>query len=102
MTENTEFVQSLYGNADSGTVLVQMVDDHELAFIEKEIVHIEDLTGSKEQIVTAVSQLTAGREVVSVTYCDVAGRMSAKPFEGVNIVATRYSDGTVTTGKAVY
>ncbi len=61
-----------------------------------------DLTGSKEQIVTAVSQLTAGREVVSVTYCDVAGRMSAKPFEGVNIVVTRYSDGTVTTGKAVY
>lgn len=61
-----------------------------------------DLTGSKEQIVTAVSQLTAGREVVSVTYCDVAGRMSAKPFEGVNIVVTRYSDGTVTTGKAVF
>ncbi len=54
MTENTEFVQSLYGNADSGTVLVQMVDDHDLAFIEKEIVHIEELTGSKDFLLAAI------------------------------------------------
>ena len=55
-----------------------------------------------EQVITAVSQLQAGREVVSVTYCDVAGRMSQKPFEGLNIIVTRYSDGTAKTTKAIY
>ena len=54
---------------------------------------------SDEHVVTAVNRLVADRQVVSVTYCDVAGRMSTKPFKGVNIVVTRYSDGTQQTTK---
>lgn len=61
-----------------------------------------NLTGSEEQVVTAVSHITAGREVLSVTYSDVAGRQSSKPFDGVNIIVTRYTDGTTTTRKALF
>ncbi|MBR1727249.1 MAG: chitobiase/beta-hexosaminidase C-terminal domain-containing protein [Muribaculaceae bacterium] len=61
-----------------------------------------NLTGSIEQVVTAVSHITAGREVLSVTYSDVAGRQSSKPFDGVNIIVTRYTDGTTTTRKALF
>ncbi len=61
-----------------------------------------NLTGGQGQIVTGVNQLQAGREVVSVTYCDVAGRMSQKPFQGLNIIVTRYTDGTTVTRKALF
>ncbi|MBR6418499.1 MAG: hypothetical protein IKS36_06755, partial [Bacteroidales bacterium] len=53
------------------------------------------------QVITGVSEVKTGSEVVSVTYCDLAGRMSQKPFAGVNIIVTRYSDGTVKTTKAI-
>ncbi len=60
-----------------------------------------DLTGAEGQIVTAVNDVKTGSDVVSVTYCDLAGRVSQKPFAGVNIIVTRYSDGTVKTTKAI-
>lgn len=64
-----------------------------------QVVNPLDLNGGDEHVVTAVNRLVADRQVVSVTYCDVAGRMSTKPFKGVNIVVTRYSDGTQQTTK---
>lgn len=64
-----------------------------------QVVNPLDLNGDDEHVVTAVNRLVADRQVVSVTYCDVAGRMSTKPFKGVNIVVTRYSDGTQQTTK---
>ena len=42
------------------------------------------------------------REVVSVEYVNAAGLSSDKPFQGVNIVVTRYSDGSRTTVKKLY
>lgn len=53
-----------------------------------------------ETIPTAVNDLNA-RQVVSVKYYNVAGIESDKPFDGVNIVVTRYSDGSVVTRKEV-
>lgn len=50
---------------------------------------------------TAVSELVVDGEVVSKTYINTLGQQSDKPFKGVNIVITRYSDGTVTTTKVV-
>lgn len=50
---------------------------------------------------TAVSELVVNGEVVGKTYINTLGQQSDKPFEGVNIVITRYSDGTVTTTKVV-
>jgi hypothetical protein len=39
--------------------------------------------------------------VVSKTYYNAQGVASNKPFSGVNIVVTRYSDGTTQTTKIV-
>lgn len=66
------------------------------------IVYPLDLAVETEIVVTGVEQLTAGKAVQSVTYCDLAGRMSTRPLQGVNIVVTRYTDGTVRTSKAIY
>ncbi len=52
----------------------------------------------KGGIPTAVENITS-REVVGVKYYNVAGIESDKPFQGVNIVVTRYSDGSTTTTK---
>lgn len=54
-----------------------------------------------DKIPTAVSELVVKGEVVSKTYINTLGQQSDKAFEGVNIVITRYSDGTVTTTKVV-
>jgi len=61
-----------------------------------------DLAVDSENIVTGVSRVDAGRAVQRVTYSDLAGRVSNRPFAGVNIVVTRYTDGTVHTSKAVF
>ena len=61
-----------------------------------------DLAVDSESIVTGVSRVDAGRAVQRVTYSDLAGRVSNRPFAGVNIVVTRYTDGTVHTSKAVF
>ncbi len=55
-------------------------------------------TGS---IATAVMELTGVRQVVDVKYVNVQGMQSDKPFDGVNIVVTRYSDGTTTATKVM-
>ena len=62
-----------------------------------------DLTAANvnDHIVTAVANVTASREVESVEYYNVAGLHSSKPFDGVNIVVTRYTDGTISTAKVV-
>jgi len=51
--------------------------------------------------VTAVNELTVGNQVVNTTYYNAQGMQSSTPFDGVNIVVTRYSDGTTRTVKVV-
>ena len=50
---------------------------------------------------TAVKEISYNGEVVSVTYVNSLGMQSDQPFEGVNIVVTRYSDGKVSTTKVL-
>ena len=52
--------------------------------------------------ITDIYTLDGYREVVSVEYVNAAGLTSDKPFKGVNIVVTRYSDGSRTTVKKLY
>ncbi len=51
--------------------------------------------------VTAVEELTGNKNVVSVRYYNVMGVESTHPFDGINIVVTRYNDGSVTTVKVM-
>ncbi len=50
---------------------------------------------------TAVLELNAMKTVASVTYYNLMGVESSKPFDGVNIVVTRYSDGSISTQKVL-
>lgn len=43
-----------YGNSDADTVLLQMVDDHDLELIEKEVAHIAELSGKRDFCLKAV------------------------------------------------
>ncbi len=43
----------------------------------------------------------ANKPVESVTYVNAQGMQSSKPFDGINIVVTRYTDGTTSTTKVV-
>ena len=50
---------------------------------------------------TAVEHVTADKEIASVRYVNVAGQQSETPFDGVNIVITTYTDGTISTVKVM-
>lgn len=52
------------------------------------------------EITTSIYELNAAF-VESVTYINAQGVMSNKPFDGMNIVITRYSDGSAKTTKMV-
>ncbi len=52
-------------------------------------------------VITDVMQLGAQREVASVEYYNLAGMRSTQPWQGINIVVTRYTDGTTTTTKRI-
>lgn len=63
-----------------------------------------DLTLDESSIITAVRDLNTtadARQVAGVQYVNVAGQVSDRPFQGVNIVITRYTDGTTATTKVV-
>jgi hypothetical protein len=53
-------------------------------------------------IVTDLDNLKANREVESVNYVNTVGQVSNRPWQGVNVVVTRYTDGTTKTTKAVF
>ncbi len=54
-----------------------------------------------DNLITAIDGVNVDREVVSVTYVNLMGMQSAEPFVGINLVVTRYNDGTVKTCKLV-
>ena len=59
------------------------------------------LDADDPNIVTGVGSVFTDRQVVDVTYVNALGQQSNKPFDGVNIVVTRYSDGSITTTKVL-
>lgn len=50
---------------------------------------------------TAVKELIGNRVIKSISYYNVMGMESSRPFKGINIVVTRYSDGSSTTAKVL-
>lgn len=53
-------------------------------------------------IVTSIPTVSTSKQVAGVEYVNLAGVRSAKPWSGVNIVVTRYNDGTTSTAKAIF
>ena len=54
-------------------------------------------------VITGISAVIqdVNREVVGVTYVNPIGQMSSTPWRGINIIVTRYSDGSTTTKKVI-
>ena len=52
-------------------------------------------------VATAVNEIQYLGEIVSQTYYNVQGMVSDKPFDGVNIVVTRFGNGTTSVSKIV-
>ena len=50
---------------------------------------------------TTVNEVTATKTIRSIRYYNVAGIESAQPFDGVNIVVTTYTDGTINVVKTL-
>ena len=50
---------------------------------------------------TAVVEVFGTKTVVGVSYYNLMGQQSNKPFEGINIVVTRYSDGSTSSVKVL-
>lgn len=50
---------------------------------------------------TVISTVVSDRQEVSRTYYNVAGVASDKPFDGINIVVTRYNNGSQTAKKII-
>ena len=50
---------------------------------------------------TSVADVKVEHEVAGVEYINLAGQRSAKPWQGVNIVVTRYTDGITRSTKAI-
>ena len=57
-------------------------------------------TAKAGNVITGIESVQA-RQVAGVKYYNVAGVESDRPFKGVNIVVTRYSDGSMSTTKIV-
>ena len=48
---------------------------------------------------TSINEFNVDKTCVGVTYVNTLGMTSSQPFDGVNIVVTRYSDGSTSTTK---
>ncbi|MBO4813996.1 MAG: hypothetical protein J5523_03470 [Muribaculaceae bacterium] len=60
-----------------------------------------DLTGGENNIVTAVADVNSSKTVAGVKYYNLAGMASDKPFDGVNIIVTTYTDGSRSSAKVL-
>ena len=59
----------------------------------------EDSNGNDLGNVTAVNEVITQRTVIGTRYYNLMGVSSDKPFDGINIVVTTYSDGSRTSKK---
>ena len=52
-----------------------------------------------DNIITAVNDISGAKQIVGVSYVNTIGQVSSTPWQGVNVVVTRYNDGSVSTQK---
>ena len=53
------------------------------------------------KIITGVTNVNSDKQVAGVKYYNLMGVESNEPFNGVNIVVTRYTDGSISTSKVL-
>lgn len=65
------------------------------------VIKIQPIDLQASSPMTAINTVGTEAQVVGVEYVNIVGMRSSKPFKGVNIVVTRYSDGSTTTSKVI-
>lgn len=68
---------------------------------EDEVYFMTQTGGEYGQWVVGINELYTTIVPVDVTYVNPQGMQSSRPFDGVNIVVTRYSDGSTRTSKII-
>lgn len=63
--------------------------------------NITKVTTVENGVITAIDGVRSGKVAVEVVYYNLLGVASDKPHHGINIVETRYSDGSRSTVKVV-
>ena len=91
----TEFVVRIYFTPNT---TAKSEGDAKYYVIETTAEHIFDW---RDGVITGVETITGEAQIESVTYYNVAGVASNSPWHGINIMVTRYSNGTTTTTKVV-
>ena len=81
-------------NNSSRAVIVGATQKGKTQFMKLSI-YVDNATGIEGIVVEN------GKVVESRQYVNVAGQVSDRPFSGVNIIVTRYTDGTTRSAKAV-
>lgn len=92
------FYYNVKGTAEGHTPWINM---HTAGGSQSRVANGSEAESGVTGIATAVHEVQYLGEIVSQTYYNVQGMESDKPFKGVNIVVTRFSDGTVSTTKVV-
>ena len=62
---------------------------------------INKVTTENNGVITAINNMQQGKTITSVVYYNIMGVASDVPYSGINIVETRYSDGSRTTAKII-
>ena len=60
-----------------------------------------DGEGDMPEEPTSINEYYSNKELVDITFFNPQGMTSSRPFEGVNIVVKRYSDGSTSTSKVL-
>ena len=114
--DNTDFVITDITNTSTGITISNLVEGgtYEIYLVAN---YVDGTTGtSNTQEVTLVTvnmgndgvntgindRIADGDEIESVTYVNMSGIQSKEPFDGINIVVTRYKSGAVKSNKVLY
>ena len=105
--DNPQDLMEMYLVADEG----MLTGDYELAFhtlkytayTDEKIQNLDGGVVCKIHVegATGVDEINAAKAVSSVKYFNAAGMASDNAFDGVNIVVTKYADGTQSVAKVV-
>lgn len=94
------YIARVYAKAQSGARMgVKLAeDDGACYYVAENSIGVRFVN---DGVVTGINDIDATRAVSSVVYINPQGIKSATPFDGLNIVVTRYGDGSVATHRMV-
>ena len=101
VTDWTKFDLSPLGAVTKVEFNIKGISDNGYVFSQPAYFAYDDVAVRFPGNVTGVSDAHAAKQVQSVTYFNLAGQQSNKPFIGLNVVRTTYADGTTATAKQI-